>query len=162
MKNKNKSKESSKLAVIGSLAIGILALLIFLVLLKEELSAPTAFGIALLFMLAANAIFSLILHRKGGSAEEKFGRSLGQIMLEIVVKMQFPMVICDMNGKIIWRNRAFGSVTEMIGSVMGVGIDTIATVDLEALSALMIGFLVRGVMYATTQQFSGTHFSFKV
>ena len=134
MKNKNKPRESGRLAMIGSLAIGILSLLTFLILLKKELSAPTAFGIALFFMLAASAVFSLILHRKSGSAEEKFGRSLGQIMLEIVVKMQHPMVICDMSGKIIWRNRAFGSATEMIGSVMGVSIDTISTVDLEALA----------------------------
>lgn len=134
MKNKNKMKEGRKRGVIGSVLIGVLSLILFLVLLHEQFSPLPAFGISLAFMLVINGIFSLILLRKSDSAEEKFGRSLGQIMLEIVVKMQFPMVICDTSGKIIWRNRAFGSVTESIGSVMGVSIDTISSVDLEALS----------------------------
>ena len=55
-------------------------------------------------------------------------------MLEIVIKMRLPMVICDTAGKIIWRNRAFGEATEAIGSVMGVGLDTISTLSLDALS----------------------------
>ena len=48
--------------------------------------------------------------------------------------MRLPMVICDTAGKIIWRNRAFGEATEAIGSVMGVGLDTISTLSLDALS----------------------------
>ena len=44
------------------------------------------------------------------------------------------VVICDTAGKIIWRNRAFGEATEAIGSVMGVGLDTISTLSLDALS----------------------------
>lgn len=134
MKNKNKPKEGAKRTAIGSVLIGIVSLLLFLLLLREQISPLACFGASLVFMLAANGIYSLILHRKSGSAEEKFGRSLGQIMLEIVVKMQHPMVICDMTGKIIWRNRAFGLATETIGSVMGVGIDTISTVELETLA----------------------------
>lgn len=134
MKNKNKPKEGAKRTAIGSVLIGIVSLLLFLLLLREQISPLACFGASLVFMLAANGIYSLILHRKSGSAEEKFGRSLGQIMLEIVVKMQHPMVICDMTGKIIWRNRAFGLATETIGSVMGVGIDTISTVEPEALT----------------------------
>ncbi len=114
--------------------IGALSLILFLVLLYEQASPILSFLIALVCMLLANGIYSLILRRKSGSAEEKFGHSLGQIMLEIVVKMQHPMVICDMSGKIIWRNRAFGVATETIGSVMGVGIDTISSVDPEALA----------------------------
>lgn len=134
MKNKNKPKEGTRRTVIGSLLIGVVSLILFLLLLREQIPPLAAFGASLIFMLAANAVYSLILHRRSGSAEEKFGRSLGQIMLEIVVKMHLPMVICDMSGKIIWRNRAFSSATEMIGSVMGVGIDTISSVDLEALA----------------------------
>ena len=134
MKNKNKPKEGAKRTAIGSVLIGVVSLLLFLLLLREQISPLACFGASLVFMLAANGIYSLILRRKSGSAEEKFGRSLGQIMLEIVVKMQHPMVICDMTGKIIWRNRAFGLATETIGSVMGVGIDTISTVELEALA----------------------------
>ena len=134
MKNKNKPQESGKRTSIGSVLIGILALILFLLLLHEQLAPLTCFTAALVFMLLVNCIYSLILRRRSGSAEEKFGRSLGQIMLEIVVKMQHPMVICDMSGKIIWRNRAFGSATETIGSVMGVGIDTISSVDLEVLA----------------------------
>lgn len=134
MKHKNKPKERGKRTVLGSLLIGILTLMLFLLLLKKPFSPLTSFSISLLFMLAANGVYSLILHHRSGSAEEKFGRSLGQIMLEIVVKMQLPMVICDMSGKIIWRNRAFGAATETIGSVMGVGIDTISSIALEELA----------------------------
>lgn len=134
MKNTNKPKEGAKRTTIWSVLIGVVSLILFLLLLREQISPLACFGASLVFMLAANGICSLILRRKSGSAEEKFGRSLGQIMLEIVVKIQHPMVICDMSGKIIWRNRAFGSATETIGSVMGVGIDTISTVDPEALA----------------------------
>ena len=134
MKHKNKQKESGRIAAVGSLAIGILSLLIFLVLLSEDFPSTAAFGLALFFLVGASLVFSLLLRRRSGSAEEKFGRSLGQIMLELVVKMQFPMIICDTSGKVIWRNRAFGIATEAIGSVMGVGIETISSIDPEALS----------------------------
>lgn len=55
-------------------------------------------------------------------------------MLEIVIKMHLPMVICDTAGKIIWRNRAFGAATETVGSVMGTDIGTISSVDMEELN----------------------------
>ena len=91
-------------------------------------------ALAARFFLAASGAYAYLSRDAGRDVEAKFGRSLGQIMLEIVIKMRLPMVICDTAGKIIWRNRAFGEATETIGSVMGVGLDTISTVSLDALS----------------------------
>ncbi len=132
MKDKNKQKENRRSMLIP-LGIGILALAVFLLLLGR-FSPVTSFTTALLLLLAGNGLYALFSHRAKRGADEKLTHSLGQIMLETVVKMQFPMVICDTTGKIIWRNRAFASVTEAIGSVMGVGIDTISTIDLEQLA----------------------------
>ncbi len=97
-------------------------------------SFKAAFTVALFFLLFSNLAYYVTtrLITKGG--DEKLGRGLGQVMLETVIKMEFPMVICDTAGKIIWRNRAFGRVTESIGSVMGASISTISTINLEELS----------------------------
>lgn len=132
MRDKNKQKENRR-SVLIPLGIGIAALAVFLLLLGR-FTPLTCFIAALLVLLGANGLYALLSHRARRSADEKLTHSLGQIMLETVVKMQFPMVICDTNGKIIWRNRAFASVTEAIGSVMGVTIDTISTIDLDGLA----------------------------
>lgn len=130
MKDK-KQKEAGKRSVLISLMLGVLALTLFLLLLKLEAKSTVCFVSALVFMLLSNGIYSYILHRKSKNSDEKLSSSLGQIMLEMVVKMQNPMVICDMGGKIIWRNRAFASVTQAIGSVMGSNIETISSLVTE-------------------------------
>lgn len=133
MKDKNKQKQSSRRATLISLGIGALSLVVFLILLRRCEPIPS-FAVSLILLLGGNGIYALIARHTGGGADEKLTHSLGQIMLETVIKMQFPMVICDTTGKIIWRNRAFASATELIGSVMGVGIDTISTINLEELA----------------------------
>ncbi len=132
MKDKNQKKENRRTVLIP-LGIGIVSLAVFLLLLRQ-FTPVTSFVSALILLLAGNGLYALLSHRAARSADEKLTHSLGQIMLETVVKMQFPMVICDTTGKIIWRNRAFASETEAIGSVMGVGIDTISTIDLTELA----------------------------
>ena len=132
MKDKQQQKSSHRTMLIP-LGIGIVALAAFLLLLGR-FSPVTSFTAALILLLAGNGLYALLSHHAKRSADEKLTHSLGQIMLETVVKMQFPMVICDTTGKIIWRNRAFASVTEEIGSVMGVGIDTFSTIDLTELA----------------------------
>ena len=132
MKDKNQRKESRRPLFIP-LGIGVLALAVFLLSL-EKFPPLTGFVSALAVLLGGNGLYLLLSRHAKRSADEKLTSSLGQIMLETVVKMQFPMVICDTNGKIIWRNRAFASETEAIGSVMGVGIDTISTIDPEGLA----------------------------
>lgn len=132
MKDKNKQKESKRVFLIP-LGIGVLALAVFLLFL-HRFSPTASFIAALAVLLVGNGLYALIAHRVKRSADERLTGSLGQIMLETVVKMQFPMVICDTTGKIIWRNRAFASATEMIGSVMGVSIETISTISTEELA----------------------------
>ncbi len=130
MKDK-KQTVYGKRSMAASLVIGIIALMLFLLLLNSGLGSALCFGIALVFTLGANLIYSLILRKKQSGSDEKLSGSLGQIMLEMVVKMQNPMVICDLGGKIIWRNRAFASATEAIGSVMGSNIETISSLSVE-------------------------------
>lgn len=131
----NKNKNAGKRLPIAILIIGVLALGIFLVLLPiEALPNLVCFALSLAFFLIGSGLYAYLTRDASGDAEAKFGRSLGQIMLEIVIKMRLPMVICDTGGKIIWRNRAFGEATESIGSVMGVGLDTISSISLEELS----------------------------
>ncbi len=134
MKNKNKTKVYGRQAPLIAMSLGALALLCFLVLLSYKIKPITCFLASLAVIIAGSCIYSLYLRRKGASSNERFTHSLGQIMLEIVVKMQYPMVICDTTGKIIWRNRSFGSATEKIGSVMGVEIGSISSVSVEELS----------------------------
>lgn len=131
----NKNKNAGKRLPIAILIIGVLALGIFLVLLPiKSLPNLICFALSLAFFLIGSGLYAYLTRDTSGDAEAKFGRSLGQIMLEIVIKMRLPMVICDTGGKIIWRNRAFGEATESIGSVMGVGLDTISSISLEELS----------------------------
>ena len=130
-----KNNNAGKRLPIAILIIGVLALGIFLVLLPiEALPNLVCFALSLAFFLLGSGLYAYLTRDTSSDAEAKFGRSLGQIMLEIVIKMRLPMVICDTGGKIIWRNRAFGEATESIGSVMGVGLDTISSISLEELS----------------------------
>lgn len=133
MKNKNKQKQNNRRALLIPLGIGALSLVVFLLLLHSWEPIPS-FAASLIVLLGGTGIYALVVRRTRGDADEKLTYSLGQIMLETVIKMQFPMVICDTTGKIIWRNRAFASATEQIGSVMGVGIHTISTIQLEELA----------------------------
>ena len=130
MKDK-KQKEAGKHSVLISILLGVLSLLLFLVLLRFEIRSTICFVAALAFTIISNGIYSFVIHRKSKNSDEKLNSSLGQIMLEMVVKMQNPMVICDMSGKIIWRNRAFASATQTIGSVMGANIETISSLVVE-------------------------------
>ena len=130
MKDKKQTKYGRR-SVFVSLGIGIMALILFLLLLKLNISSILCFAAALIFVIAANGIYSLILRNKNKGTDERLSSSLGQIMLEMVVKMQNPMVICDTSGKIIWRNRAFASATQTIGSVMGSNIETISSLVIE-------------------------------
>ncbi|MBQ4150355.1 MAG: DHH family phosphoesterase [Clostridia bacterium] len=133
MKDRNTQREQGRRLPIVSLAIGIAALALFLVLLSLEVSHILSFALSLIFILGGNWLYTYILRRMNKGEDEKFTRSLGQIMLETVIKMRNPMVICDTTGKIIWRNRAFASATETIGSVMGAGIDSISSISIEEL-----------------------------
>lgn len=133
MQQKNKNTRPGLPIVI--VILGTLSLVLFFVLTKTNvLPGAVCLALSLLVFLAASGAYAYLSRDAGRDVEAKFGRSLGQIMLEIVIKMRLPMVICDTAGKIIWRNRAFGEATETIGSVMGVGLDTISTVSLDALS----------------------------
>ena len=134
MKDKNTQKEYSRRMMIAPIIISVLALVLFLILLSVKAKPIAAFVIALVFMLCGNGAYAYVMKRKNKGEDEKFTRSLGQIMLETVIKMQNPMVICDTNGKIIWRNRAFASATERIGSVMGVSIATISSLNLDEIT----------------------------
>ena len=131
MKNKNQQKNYGKRAPWISLGIGLLALLSFVALLTQNVDRGVCFGMALAVILLGNILYMLYLRKKGMVGDEKLSHNLGQVMLEMVVKMQNPMVICDMSGKIIWRNRAFSSATQSIGSVMGANIETISSIVIE-------------------------------
>ncbi len=133
MQNKNKNPRIGlPIAILG---FGTLSLLLFFGLTKTgKLPSAVCLALSLFVFFAASGVYARLSRDAARDADAKFGRSLGQIMLEIVIKMRLPMVICDTAGKIIWRNRAFGEATEAIGSVMGVGLDTISTLSLDALS----------------------------
>ena len=133
MQNKNKNPRIG--LPLAILALGTLSLLLFFVLTGTgKLPDAVCLALSLLVFFATSFVYARLAGDTARDTEAKFGRSLGQIMLEIVIKMRLPMVICDTAGKIIWRNRAFGEITETIGSVMGVGLDTISTLSLDALS----------------------------
>ncbi|MBE6679870.1 MAG: hypothetical protein E7598_05030 [Ruminococcaceae bacterium] len=129
----NKNKSGGQRNTLISLIIGVASLIVFLALLSFDVSPVVSFIIAFVVLTGGNAVCSFILRRKTDSGDEKLTSSLGQIMLEMVIKMQNPMVICDTTGKIIWRNRAFALATERIGSVMGAKIDSISSVNTEEL-----------------------------
>nr|MBQ5811237.1 DHH family phosphoesterase [Clostridia bacterium] len=134
MKNNKQSNERHLGTAAISVLFGILALTVLATLVALKIPFGASFIIAICFLIGASAVYLFVVNRTSKNNGEKFGRGLGQIMLETVIKMQFPMVICDTSGKIIWRNRAFGSVTESIGSVMGATIDTISSLNLEELA----------------------------
>lgn len=132
MKNKNNERQVNPIVL--SVIFGFATLFIMACLYAAKLPFSTCFIISLFFLLFANLVYFVVSKLTSKSGSEKLSRGLGQIMLETVIKMQFPMVICDTSGKIIWRNRAFGNATESIGSVMGASIDTISSINLEELA----------------------------
>ena len=127
-----RKKQSHKLSMIVGIAVAII--LFFVAFSKSVPTTISIITIAIACILAGNSIYNIVIRLGNRKEDEKFARSLGQIMLETVIKMKNPMVICDTTGKIIWRNRAFASVTETIGSVMGVSINTISSIDPDDLS----------------------------
>ena len=87
MKDRNTQREQGRRLPIVSLAIGIAALALFLVLLSLEVSHILSFALSLIFILGGNWLYTYILRRMNKGEDEKFTRSLGQIMLETVIKM---------------------------------------------------------------------------
>ncbi|MBQ7660679.1 MAG: DHH family phosphoesterase [Clostridia bacterium] len=119
MREPNEKKKQVPLprtAPFAALGIGLCALILFLCLLPLFKTPYPPFFIALSVLLLGSLAY-LFLSRRA-----LFGLSshdLGHGALEALMKMQFPVVICDKNGKIVWRNRSFGLAASSIDSVMG-------------------------------------------
>lgn len=135
MQNKQKGgRPSGAKSAAAMLICGVLSLIFYFILTQlQSLSPLLCLLYAALFLAFTGGAYLFFSKHSRSGEKEQFGRSLGQIMLEIVIKMHLPMVICDTTGKIIWRNRAFGAATEAVGSVMGADIGTISSIDVEEL-----------------------------
>lgn len=132
MREPNEKKKQLLLprsAPVAVLGIGFVSLILFLCLLHFFNKPFQPFLISLAVLLLGSLIYLFVSRRLLGSLD---AHDLGHGALEAVMKMQFPVVICDKNGKIVWRNRAFGLAAETLDSVMGAKLHELCGFALEA------------------------------
>lgn len=64
-------------------------------------------------------------------ADQKLTPLLGQLMVDVVLKLHMPVMICDMTGKIIWYNRTLAVLVGSKEALYGATIDGICPLTIE-------------------------------
>ena len=96
---------------------------------------PVGSGLTMLvvyisMLVIASVVTHFIIEREGDEAEEDL--PIGNISLDMLTKLEFPVLICNDEGTLIWRNRAFADISGS-GSVSGKNISDLLPCDLESL-----------------------------
>ncbi len=143
MKNsKIKVHGDGKLLLISAVAALIGFIVHFLVCTYTQVPALYSLIVIVIGYFAVIALAAVILHifspRK--AADPKLSPLLGQLMVDVVLKLHMPVLICDMDGKIIWYNRTltslaggreavFGMTTESLCGLLPQNMESGAPID---------------------------------
>lgn len=85
-------------------------------------------GIAL-FWIISKAVVSK------SNQDEDITPALGNVMLDVITRVGFPVVLCDETGKLIWYNKSFILLVQREKSLYGLNIDIFCSASLDKIIA---------------------------
>ncbi len=126
----NKSKQPkfriSRTLFYGCLAAGAALFLLHLLICSLTEAPPAITGIALLFLYALLVPICIVLDRARlarQAAQEAQLPALGNMMIEMLSRVDSPYLITDEKGNIVWYNRALLALTGRRDSLYGLSAD---------------------------------------
>ena len=99
---------------------------------SPAISAGVIGGIYLLLVVALAVSSYLNSPRK--MTDQKLSPLLGQLMVDVVLKLHMPVMICDMSGKVIWYNRTLGVLVGSKETLYGATLEGICSLTVDDLS----------------------------
>ena len=99
---------------------------------SPAISAGVIGGIYLLLVVALAVSSYLNSPRK--MTDQKLSPLLGQLMVDVVLKLHMPVMICDMSGKVIWYNRTLGGLVGSKETLYGATLEGICSLTVDDLS----------------------------
>ena len=85
----------------------------------------------------AVATFFIVRHitQKNTKVDEDITPALGNVMLEVITKIHFPVTLCDETGKLVWYNKSFLHLANRDGSLYGLNLDIFCSASLDKIIA---------------------------
>ncbi|MBP5237111.1 MAG: DHH family phosphoesterase [Clostridia bacterium] len=121
---------SSLLALAGFLGIFVSAISGSPHVVPISAGVIVAYVIALIVLTAAAARSTA-----GKVSDQKLSPVLGQLMVDVVLKLHMPVLICDLTGKIIWYNRSLGTLAGSRGALYGITLNKVCGLSPEEVSS---------------------------
>ena len=121
---------SSLLALAGFLGIFVSAISGSPHVVPISAGVIVAYVIALIILTAAAARSTA-----GKVSDQKLSPVLGQLMVDVVLKLHMPVLICDLTGKIIWYNRSLGTLAGSRGALYGITLSKVCGLSPEEVSS---------------------------
>ena len=121
---------SSLLALAGFLGIFVSAISGSPHVVPISAGVIVAYVIALIILTAAAARSTA-----GKVSDQKLSPVLGQLMVDVVLKLHMPVLICDLTGKIIWYNRSLGTLAGSRGALYGITLNKVCGLSPEEVSS---------------------------
>lgn len=116
-----------------TLAIAALAANVLLVICAklEPVSAGLiAGGGYILLMVIVSIAYRLLSVKFADANDDEISPLLGGMTLDLMVHMNMPILLCDVDGKIIWHNRVFGARANSRTSLYGKNFSSICPIPL--------------------------------
>lgn len=101
---------------------------------QDKIAAVTAayFVLYVFLMIAVSFILRPSSAKMAIRAEEDMKPILGNITLDLIVKLNMPVVICTEDGKIVWYNNTFGKLAGAGRGMYGANFETMTGVSVAA------------------------------
>ncbi len=122
--------------VVMTLIIAAVFFVIYALIMQFSSLSPLAVGGVMLVLFAAAELIGLKLYdhlvfRLPSSGDDELSPALGNVTLDLILKLYMPVVICDESGRIIWYNNAFMKLSPQREVLYAKYIDTITGVKPE-------------------------------
>lgn len=137
MKNKHeKGAMTVPPRIIPVLVTAALFFIVYAIIMNFSDMSPLAVGGVMLVLLGAAELLVLKLYdhlvfRLPSSGDDELSPALGNVTLDLILKLYMPVVICDESGRIIWYNNTFAKLSPGREVLYAKYIDTIVGVTLD-------------------------------
>lgn len=92
-------------------------------------------GMYLVLVILTGLMFRYLSARVSLTIDSEIKPMLGNITLDLIVKLWMPVIICDESGKIIWYNKAFSALTTSKESLFGRNFEMFADLPISVVMA---------------------------
>ena len=125
--------------IITVIVIAAMFFVIYALIMHFSELSPLLTGAVMLALLAAAEFLALKLYdhlvfRIPEQRDDELAPGLGNVTLDLILKLYMPVVICDEAGRIIWYNNAFMKLSPQREVLYAKYIDTITGVSLEEMT----------------------------